>query len=64
MSVSGISAAASSHAASQQPSPSSALHRHHGHQTPSNTDIDAQGSSVASAPSSTHKIGSKINIAV
>jgi hypothetical protein len=62
MNVSGISGAMGSHSASQQVSPSSAAHRHHGHQVRSTSDIDVQGSSVASAPSSTGKIGSKINI--
>jgi hypothetical protein len=33
-----------------------------GRQTPSMTDIDAQGSSVASAPGPTGKVGSKIDI--
>jgi hypothetical protein len=62
MAVSGISLAASSHVAGQQAASTSGRHRQSGRQTPSLTDIDAQGSSVASAPSATGKIGSKVNI--
>ena len=60
MAVGGVSAA-SSHASSQQAS-SLAPHHHGGRHPHSFGDVDAQGSSVASAPSSTGKIGSKVNI--
>jgi hypothetical protein len=62
MAVSGISSAASSHVASQQTASTSSRHLQSGQRVPSMTDIDAQGSSVASAPSATGKIGSKIDI--
>jgi hypothetical protein len=62
MAVSGISLAASAHVSSQQAASTSSRHRQNGQRTPSMTDIDAQGSSVASAPSATGKIGSRINI--
>jgi hypothetical protein len=62
MAVSGISPAASSHVASQQVASTSSRHQQSGQRPPSLTDIDAQGSSVVSAPSATGKVGSKINI--
>jgi hypothetical protein len=62
MAISGISLAASSHVGSQQAASTSSHHRQSGQRTPSMTDIDAQGSSVASAPTATGKIGSRVNI--
>ena len=50
------------YATSQQPLQSVSQHKHGGHHSTSLSDIDAQGSSVASSPSSTGKIGSKLNI--
>jgi hypothetical protein len=61
MDISGISAA-SSHAASQQGMQSLAPHKHGGHRSHSISDLDAQSSSVTSAPSSTGKVGSKVNV--
>jgi hypothetical protein len=60
--VSGIALGASSHVASHQAASASSRHQHGGQRAPSLSDIDAQGSSVASAPTATGKIGSKINI--
>jgi hypothetical protein len=37
-------------------------HKHAGHHSRSLSDIDLQGSSLATAPSATGKIGSKIDI--
>jgi hypothetical protein len=62
MAVSGISSASFS-AASQHAAQSPSHHKHGGHRPQSLTDIDAAGSSVASAPSTTGKIGSKVDIA-
>jgi hypothetical protein len=63
MALSGIASGAS-HAASQQAAQSSSSHVHNGRRIQSLTDIDAQGSSVASAPGATGKIGSKVDITV
>ena len=57
MAISGI---ASLHAAAQQAVPSLSQYRRGGHH--SLADVDAAGSSVASAPSKTGKIGSKVDI--
>ena len=57
-------ASAPSHAAYQQAAQSSSQHVHNGRRMQSITDIDAQGSSVASAPSATGKIGSKVDVSV
>jgi hypothetical protein len=62
MSVAGISFAAGAHAASHQAAPATGARPQNGRQLPSMTDIDAQGSSVTSAPTSTGKVGSKIDI--
>jgi hypothetical protein len=63
MAVSGISAASAGVSAPSQPTLSSiGHHKHGGHHSHSLTDIDAQGSSVASTPSSTGKIGSKLDL--
>jgi hypothetical protein len=62
MAVSGMSLAASSHMTSQQAASTSNRQRQSAQKMPSLTDIDAQGSSVMTAPSATGKIGSKINI--
>ena len=61
MTTSGISLAGF-HAASQQAVQSLSHHKHGGNHGQSLTDIDATGSSMASAPSKTGKIGSKIDI--
>ncbi len=59
MAISGISAAGPpSLQAAQLPG----QHKHGGHHARSLSDIDAQGSSVASAPSSTGKVGSMVNM--
>jgi hypothetical protein len=62
MNVSANFAAGPSHAASHQGTHSASQNLHKGRQNPSITDIDAQGSSIMSAPSATGKVGSKINI--
>jgi hypothetical protein len=47
----------------QQAAQSSSLHRHGGRsQTPSISDIDAQGSSVASSAPSTGHVGKKLDV--
>ena len=61
MAISGMSSAGF-HASSQQAVQSLSHHKHGGHRGQSLTDVDAAGSSVASAPSKTGKIGSKIDI--
>lgn len=61
MAISAVSAAAF-RTASQQGVQSLAQHKHGGHHPPSLSDIDAQGSSVASAPGATGKVGSKIDV--
>jgi len=61
MAVSGITVGGA-YATTQPPLPSLSQHKH-GHQgSTSLSDIDAQGSSVASAPSPTGKIGNKLNM--
>ena len=62
MAISGISAASFHTAASTPSSLSSPAHKHGGRHANSLTDIDSTGSSMASTPSTTGKIGSKINI--
>jgi hypothetical protein len=61
MAISGISAG-SSHASAQQAVQSLGQHKHGGHHLHSLSDIDAQGSSVMSAASSTGKVGSKVDV--
>jgi hypothetical protein len=61
MALSGISSA-SSHAAAQQIIESLAPHKHDGHRPQSLADGDAAGSSAASPPSASGKIGSRIDI--
>ncbi|HTC03876.1 MAG TPA: hypothetical protein VK749_10780 [Xanthobacteraceae bacterium] len=61
MAISGMSSAGF-HASSQQPVQSLSHHKHGSHGGQSLTDVDAAGSSVASAPSGTGKTGSKIDI--
>jgi hypothetical protein len=39
-------------------------HKHGKHQSLSMSDIDAQGSSVTTAPSSTGKVGRKVDISI
>jgi hypothetical protein len=63
MAISAI-APAPSHPASQQAAQSSSAHVHNGRRMQSITDIDAQGSSLASAPNATGKTGSKVDITV
>ena len=62
MAISGVSATAGAYAASQQPVQSIGQHKHGKHQAMSISDVDAQSSSIASAPGTTGKIGSKIDI--
>jgi len=64
MAVFGISAAVGAHLASHQAAATDGARPHNGRRLPSITDIDAQGSSVASAPSSTGKIANKLDIKV
>ena len=59
MAISGMSSAGAS---SQQALQPLSHHKHSGHHGRSLTDVDATGSSIASAPSKTGKIGSKIDI--
>jgi hypothetical protein len=61
MALSGI-ASVGFHASSQAAVQSLTQHKHGGQRPPSISDVDAMGSSVASAPSPTGKIGSKLNI--
>jgi hypothetical protein len=63
MAISGVSVAASAAASAQQTAQTSP-HKHGHHRATSMTDVDAQGSSIATAPSPTGKIGSKIDITV
>jgi hypothetical protein len=49
------------HAATQQ-TQSMSQHRHGGHHAAPLSDVDAAGSSVASAPSPTGKTGSKLDV--
>jgi len=63
MTVSSIPAAAGAYAASQQPVQSIGQHKHGKHHAASVSDVDAQSSSIASAPSATGKIGGKVDIA-
>jgi len=51
-----------SHAASQQAVQSLASHKHGGRHWHSISDIDAQSSSIASPPSASGKIGTKLDI--
>ena len=60
MAVSGISSA-NIIAASQQAAETHGRHRH-GHFARSNTDIDASGSSLTTAPTVTGKVGSKLDV--
>ncbi|HML07125.1 MAG TPA: hypothetical protein VK430_03225 [Xanthobacteraceae bacterium] len=63
MSVSAISSAAGAgHMSSLHATQASGHHRHGGRHAQSISDVDAQGSSVASPPSPTGKIGSKIDV--
>jgi hypothetical protein len=43
-------------------SQTSGHHKHHGHKVMSMSDVDGQGSSVASAQTASGKIGSKLNM--
>jgi hypothetical protein len=61
MAISGMSSA-SFHASSQQAVQSLSHHKSGGRHGQSLSDVDATGSSLASAPSKTGKIGSKIDI--
>jgi hypothetical protein len=66
MALSGI-ASVGFHASSQSAVQSPLQYKHGGHRPPSISDVDAMradvmGSSVASAPSSNGKIGSKLDV--
>jgi len=61
MAISGMSSAGF-HASSQQALQSLSHHKYGGHHGHSLTDVDAASSSVASAPSKTGKVGSKIDV--
>ena len=66
MALSGI-ASIGFHASSQSAVQSPLQHKHGGHRPPSISDVDAMrsdamGSSVASAPSPTGRIGSKLDV--
>jgi hypothetical protein len=61
MAAPGISSAGS-HAAKQQAMQSVIPHQHRANHFHTNTDIDSVGSSVATAASSTGKVGGKIDI--
>ena len=63
MAISGITPA-SIYAASSQPLQSISQHKQNNQTSPSISDIDAQGSSLASTPSPTGKVGRKIDITV
>jgi hypothetical protein len=63
MAISGITPG-SIYATNSQPLQSISQHKQNTHHSISMSDIDAQGSSVASAPSSTGKVGSKVNLTV
>ena len=63
MAISGITPG-SIYAASSQPLQSISQHKQNAHQSISLSDIDAQGSSVASTPSASGKVGSKVNLTV
>ena len=60
--VMAISAMSNLQASSQQGLQALSQHKHGGHHGHSLSDVDATSSSVASAPSKTGKIGSKIDI--
>ena len=61
MAISGMSLAGL-HTSSQQALQSLSHHKYGGHHGHSLTDVDATSSSVASAPSKTGKIGSKLDV--
>jgi hypothetical protein len=63
MAISGITPR-SIYAASSQPLQSISQHKQNAHNSISLSDIDAQGSSVSSTPSSSGKVGSKVNLTV
>jgi hypothetical protein len=63
MSVSAISAGGI-YATSQQPVQSLSYNKQASHRPTSLSDIDAQSSSLATAPSLTGKVGSKVNLTV
>ncbi len=56
-----VSAIAGFHAASHH-TQSASQHQRGGHRAASLSDVDAAGSSVASAPSQSGKIGSKLDV--
>jgi len=64
MALSAISSHSTSQASGAQSSQAAGHHRHGGHHAKSISDTDAQSSSVASAPSSTGRIGSKLDVTV
>lgn len=60
MAISGISPGGI-YATNQQPLSSLSQHKQNTHHSTSLSDIDVQGSSVGSPPSSTGKLGSKVD---
>lgn len=65
MAISGVSAAAAgSISAATQPALQSIGPHKHGKHAPSISDVDAQSSSLATAPGATGKVGSKVDISV
>lgn len=63
MAISGITPG-SIYATNSQPLQSISQHKQNSHHSSSLSDIDAQGSSIASTPSASGKVGSKVNLTV
>ena len=63
MAISGITPG-NIYATNSQPMQSITQHKQNGNRSISMSDIDAQGSSVVSTPSSTAKVGSKVDFTV
>lgn len=64
MAISGISLNTGAAASAQQAPSINSPHKHGHHRASSMADVDAQGSSIATAPSPTGKVGSKVDITV
>lgn len=64
MAISGISVTAGAAASAQQTAQTFSPHKHGHHRAGAITDVDAQSSSIATAPSPTGKTGSKVDITV
>jgi hypothetical protein len=62
MAIWGLSSATGAYATIQQPPQTVSQHKHGARHSQSIADIDAQGSSVVSAPNATGKVGSKVDI--